>query len=386
MKEFEDKLEEKFGSLTTTINHHTDQRHETTTTTITNHTTNLHVLLGTIAQEFQQSNLRMQGIIQGLSTATPDIKHRTAPPPTPQGPHMTALPLPIQPPRTSKTTLKCTIKDPTPLMDSAHIDYPKCTTYFICFVLLCIYLICFELLLLYNKKYALLFYYHGCFYTLCAISSYLHNQYTATTLTQLYTPSEHTHTNPPHMNQQNTIKESTSYPKSKNYLTQHNHLRRSTTTTLILLLGLSYLPANQQTTYIDYTTNLAPQSDHTTKVIPFPHHIYTHPNHTTHPKNLTQKMPKLHHNVRTQVSLPIENTHNNPRIHKHHHNQKQQSYQHIKHQASATKHKMCTYAIPKYIHNILNIYATYIHSPNKILSLLNIFTTLPPPPTYTPPD
>ena len=89
IKEFEDKLEEKFGSLTTTINNHTDRRHEATTTTITNHTTNLHALLGTIAQEFQQSNLRMQGIIQGLSTITPDITHRTAPPPTPQGPHMT---------------------------------------------------------------------------------------------------------------------------------------------------------------------------------------------------------------------------------------------------------------------------------------------------------
>ena len=98
MKEFEDKLEEKFGSLTTTINHHTDQRHETTTTTLTNHTTNLHALLGTIAQEFQQSNIRMQGIIQGLSTITPDIMHRTTPPPSPQGPHMTVPPLPIQAP------------------------------------------------------------------------------------------------------------------------------------------------------------------------------------------------------------------------------------------------------------------------------------------------
>jgi hypothetical protein len=98
MKAFEDKLEEKFGSLTTNINHHTDRRHEATTTTITNHTTNLHALLGTIAQEFQQSNLRMQGIIQGLSNAAPDNMHRTAPTPTPQGPPMTAPPLPIQAP------------------------------------------------------------------------------------------------------------------------------------------------------------------------------------------------------------------------------------------------------------------------------------------------
>ena len=98
MRDFEDKLEERFGSLTTTINHHTDQRHETTTTTLTNHATNLHTLLGTIAQEFQQSNIRMQGIIQGLSTITPDTTHRTAPPPPPQGPYMTVPPLPIQAP------------------------------------------------------------------------------------------------------------------------------------------------------------------------------------------------------------------------------------------------------------------------------------------------
>ena len=98
IKEFEDKLEEKFGSLTTSINHHTDRRHETTTTTITNHTTNLHALLGTIAQEFQLSNIRMQGIIQGLSTAAPATLRQSAPPPTPNGLHTTAPPLPLQAP------------------------------------------------------------------------------------------------------------------------------------------------------------------------------------------------------------------------------------------------------------------------------------------------
>jgi hypothetical protein len=49
MKEFEDKLEEKFGTLTTTINTHTDRRLETTMTTIVHHTTHLQSLLGTIA-------------------------------------------------------------------------------------------------------------------------------------------------------------------------------------------------------------------------------------------------------------------------------------------------------------------------------------------------
>ena len=98
MKEFEEKLDEKFGSLSTTINHHTDRRHEAITTTLTTHSTNLHALLGTIAQEFQQSNFRMQGLIHGLSTAAPDMLHRIIPPPTPQGPPTTAPPLPLQAP------------------------------------------------------------------------------------------------------------------------------------------------------------------------------------------------------------------------------------------------------------------------------------------------
>ena len=98
IREFEEKLDEKFGSLSTTINSHTDWRHETTTTTITNHTTNLHALLGTMAQEFQQSNVRMQSIIHGLSTAAPEIIHRNAQPSTSHGFHTIAPPLPLQVP------------------------------------------------------------------------------------------------------------------------------------------------------------------------------------------------------------------------------------------------------------------------------------------------
>ena len=73
MKEFEDKLDEKFGTLTTTINTNTDRRHEHTTATITHHTNNLQTLFGTIAHEIQQSNLRMQGLVNGLATAAPEI-------------------------------------------------------------------------------------------------------------------------------------------------------------------------------------------------------------------------------------------------------------------------------------------------------------------------
>ena len=63
------ELDEKLGSLITNINNHTDRRHEKTTTVLTNHSTNLHALLGTIAHDFQQSNMRMQGINIGLFNA-----------------------------------------------------------------------------------------------------------------------------------------------------------------------------------------------------------------------------------------------------------------------------------------------------------------------------
>jgi hypothetical protein len=98
MKELEDKLDKKFGTLTTTINNHTDRRHESTTATITHHTNNLQALFGTIAHELQQSNLRMQGLVNGLSAAAPEILQRAPLPPLPQGYNATAPPLPLQAP------------------------------------------------------------------------------------------------------------------------------------------------------------------------------------------------------------------------------------------------------------------------------------------------
>ena len=98
MKEFEDKLEEKFGTLTTAINTHTDRRLETTVATIVYHTTHLQSLLGTIAHEFQQSNTRMQGLVNGISAAAPELLQRNIPPPIPRGLNTTAPPLPLQAP------------------------------------------------------------------------------------------------------------------------------------------------------------------------------------------------------------------------------------------------------------------------------------------------
>ena len=98
MRELEDKLDEKFCTLSTTITTHTERSLEATTATLTHHTSHLQALLGTIAHEFQQSNLRMQGIVNGLSAAAPELLQRTAPPPIPQSFNATTSPLSLQAP------------------------------------------------------------------------------------------------------------------------------------------------------------------------------------------------------------------------------------------------------------------------------------------------
>ena len=98
MKALEEKLDEKFCTLSTTITTHTERSLEATTATLTHHTSNLQALLGTIAQEFHQSNLRMQGLVNGLSAAAPELLQRTAPPLTPQGFTAATSPLPLQAP------------------------------------------------------------------------------------------------------------------------------------------------------------------------------------------------------------------------------------------------------------------------------------------------
>ena len=98
IRELEDKLDEKFSTLSTTITTHTERSLEATTTTLTHHTSHLQVLLGTIAHDFQQSNLRMQGIVNGLSAAAPELLQRAAPPPIPQSFHATTSPLSLQAP------------------------------------------------------------------------------------------------------------------------------------------------------------------------------------------------------------------------------------------------------------------------------------------------
>ena len=154
IREFKEKLDEKFDSLSTTINSRTDRRYETTTTTITNHTTNLHALLGTMAQKFQQSNVRMQSIIYGLSTAAPDIIHCNAKPSTSHGFHTIAPPLPLQAHPDFNATHKFTTKAPIHSMNSSPIEYHKWFPYLLCFVLI----------FYYNKVFTLLYLSQGCLY------------------------------------------------------------------------------------------------------------------------------------------------------------------------------------------------------------------------------
>lgn len=73
IKDFKDKLDEKLRTLITKINTHTVRRLEATTTMFVHHITHLQTLLWTIAHEFQQSNICIQGIDNGLSATAPDI-------------------------------------------------------------------------------------------------------------------------------------------------------------------------------------------------------------------------------------------------------------------------------------------------------------------------
>ena len=181
---------------------------------------------------------------------------------------------------------------------------------------------CFVLLLLYNNKYALSPFYQQCFYTICIISYYLHNQYNAITPTQYSTTPKPTHTSFLQLNQKHPITKAPSYPILSLYFQLHNHLRRSTKIKIILLLWLSYLPANKQSNPIVCTTNLHPQSNHTTNTMLPIYPICTTLNNTLHSHNLTQQVNTLHPNTNTHIFSPTQTTFHKFRINTPH---KQQS-------------------------------------------------------------
>ena len=125
MRELEDKLDENFSTLSTTITTHTERSLKGTTATLTHHTSHLQALLDTIAHEFQQSNLRMQGIVNGLSAAAPELLQRTAPPPIPQSFNATTSPLSLQVPPGFPTNHQYTIKDLAHIMYRGPLVYHK---------------------------------------------------------------------------------------------------------------------------------------------------------------------------------------------------------------------------------------------------------------------
>ena len=185
------------------------------------------------------------------------------------------------------------------------------TSYSIC-------VICYMLLVPYNNPYTSLQSYQGCLSILCIISYLLHNHYNATTPTQYSTLSERTCTNSP-PSQKNLITKRTSYLTPSIYFNSHNHLRRSTTTKLILLLGLSYLYANKQSNSTTYITNSTPQRDHTTNIVLLTHQMYTHPKYKT---TASQSHPSATRNINiqnftTQTHFTYYHT-NLPYVHNHH--------------------------------------------------------------------
>ena len=179
------------------------------------------------------------------------------------------------------------------------------------------HLICFTyfvLLLLYNNKYALYPSYQQCLYTIFTISYYLHNQYNGITPTQYSTSPEPTHPSSSRPNQKHPITKAPAYPILSLYFQPHNHLRRSTTIKLILLLWLSYLSANKQSNPIVYTTNSPPQRNHSTNIMLSIYPICIPLNNTLHSPNLTQQVSILPPNTSTHKPSPIQTTLNKSRI------------------------------------------------------------------------
>jgi hypothetical protein len=89
LKELTDFIDDKFTTLTHTINHNMDMRIEASTDTLKTHATNIHGIMSAMAMEFQQSNHRIHNIMQTLAATSPD------PPPPPM---LLAL-YPHQPPQ-----------------------------------------------------------------------------------------------------------------------------------------------------------------------------------------------------------------------------------------------------------------------------------------------
>lgn len=94
MKVWEEKLDTKLATLTSSINLNTDQSVETTTKILKHQATNIRTLVGSMALEFQLSNQHMQGLVnnlpQGTSTSNKLIgshAHLQAPPRFPQAPN-----------------------------------------------------------------------------------------------------------------------------------------------------------------------------------------------------------------------------------------------------------------------------------------------------------
>ena len=79
MQNWKEKHKGILATIVSTINLNTNHQVELATNKITAQTTNLHVIIGTLAYEIQLSNQHMQGIVQDLTAQYPEILQHPPP-------------------------------------------------------------------------------------------------------------------------------------------------------------------------------------------------------------------------------------------------------------------------------------------------------------------
>lgn len=73
MNEWEEKVDGRLASLTSSINLNTDHKVETTNGILKHQATNIHTIVSSTAMEFQRSNQRMPYIVNNLDASLPHL-------------------------------------------------------------------------------------------------------------------------------------------------------------------------------------------------------------------------------------------------------------------------------------------------------------------------
>ena len=225
-------------------------------------------------------------------------------------------------------------------MNSANIDYHQWFSYFLCFVLWFIY----------NKKCKLLHVSQGHLYTICILLLYLHTKSHTKILILHYTISAYIHNNISHLKHFSSLRRTPRSISSKPHTLPQWHPRKTQITNLIILIWLSYLPATNQTHFIN-PINKAPHTynHHTISQSTHPHNTkYTHnqTNLTLPPHYSPQFTPILHH-LNHIKHFPaytlINHTYNNTSITHLYNHHKQKPQRPSIHEINHNKDSTCTY-------------------------------------------